>query len=115
VFAILEPELAAGIYTLLLAISLIASGIMRVLFAFVNRQALAWLGAALGGFITIIVGVYILRRWPWDSEWVIGLFLAIDLLFQGLSWIALGFNLRTVQRAMRTGMPMEFQRNDGRG
>jgi uncharacterized membrane protein HdeD (DUF308 family) len=113
IFAIVEPLLAAEIYTLIIAISLIVSGIMRFALAFLHRRAITWLGMALGGFITIIVGVYILRRWPWDSLWVIGLFLAIDLLIQGISWVALGFNLRKVAQAMRAGMPMEFRTNSG--
>ncbi|HZZ81077.1 MAG TPA: HdeD family acid-resistance protein [Gemmataceae bacterium] len=113
VIAILEPRLAAEAYTLFLAIMLIASGIMRFVLAFAHRQAITWLGMALGGFITILVGVYILRRWPWDSVWVIGLFIAIDLLIQGASWISLGFSLRKVAQAMRAGMPMEFRTRDG--
>ncbi len=113
IFAIVEPRLAAEIYTLIIAISLIVSGIMRFVLSFLHRRAITWLGMALGGFITIIVGVYILRRWPWDSLWVIGLFLAIDLLIQGISWVVLGFNLRKVSQAMRAGMPMEFRTSGG--
>src|SRR5690242_2532195 len=64
IFAIVEPLLAAEIYTLIIAISLIVSGVMRLLLSFTHRQAITWLGMALGGFITILVGVYILRRWP---------------------------------------------------
>jgi uncharacterized membrane protein HdeD (DUF308 family) len=109
IFAIVEPLLMAQIYTFLIAISLIANGMIRLALAFVHRQVIAWLATALAGIITIAVGIYILRRWPWDSAWVIGLFIAIDLLMQGMSWIALGLNLRTVNRAVQTGMPMEFK------
>jgi uncharacterized membrane protein HdeD (DUF308 family) len=109
-FAIIEPGLAATIYTLLLAIALIVGGAMRVVLAFLHQRVITWLMLALGGIVTMLVGVYILRRWPWDSAWVIGVFFAIDLIFQGSSWIALGINLRALDRATRAGVPVEIQR-----
>jgi uncharacterized membrane protein HdeD (DUF308 family) len=115
-FAIAEPDLAATIYTLLLAIALIVGGAVRVVLAFLHQRVLTWLMLALGGIVTMLVGVYILRRWPWDSTWVIGLFFAIDLIFQGISWIALGANLRAHDQAMRAGVSVEIthQREQGR-
>ena len=108
-FAIIEPGLAATIYTLLLAIALIVGGATRVILAFLHQRVITWLMLALGGIVTMLVGVYILRRWPWDSAWVIGLFFAIDLIFQGIGWLALGVNLRALDRAVRAGVPVEIQ------
>jgi uncharacterized membrane protein HdeD (DUF308 family) len=107
-FAITEPGLAASIYTLLLAIALIVGGGLRVLQAFLHRRVLTWLMLAFGGLVSMLVGVYIFKRWPWDSTWVIGLFFAIDLIFQGVSWLALGVNLRALDRAIRAGVEVEF-------
>jgi uncharacterized membrane protein HdeD (DUF308 family) len=109
IFVITEPFLAAGIYTLILAISLIASGAVRVMMAFLHRRFGAWLVVVLGGVLTMVVGIYILSRWPWDSVWVIGLFFAIDLFMQGISWIALGVNLRAAVVAERAGVPTEVK------
>jgi uncharacterized membrane protein HdeD (DUF308 family) len=104
------PDKAEILLTLLLAISFIISGALRVIVAFRHRQAFSWIFLAFGGLITMLVGIYIFRRWPWDSAWVIGLFIAIDLFVQGVSWLALGFNLRIVDRAMRAGLPVEFNK-----
>lgn len=109
VFVVTEPLLVAGILTLLLSIALIVGGALRIVLAFQHRRVLTWLGLALGGLVTMLVGIYIFRRWPWDSVWVIGLFLAIDLFVQGLSWIALGLNLRVVDQSRKAGLPMEFK------
>jgi uncharacterized membrane protein HdeD (DUF308 family) len=103
VFAITEPKLAAGIYTLLLAISLIVSGALRIVLAFLYRRVMNWLGLVLGGVFTMLVGGAILAQWPSDSAWVIGVFFAVELLFQGVAWISLGLNLRSAARAERAG------------
>jgi uncharacterized membrane protein HdeD (DUF308 family) len=62
--------------------------------AFLHRRVLSWLAVFVSGLITLLVGVFVLNRWPWDSAWVIGLFFAIDLISQGMSWLALGFHIR---------------------
>lgn len=94
VLAITDPELVSAVFTLWIAVSLIVTGVARVLLAFLHRRFLGWLAMMLGGVLTMALGVYILNRWPWDSAWVIGLFFAIDLISQGISWIALGLNIR---------------------
>jgi uncharacterized membrane protein HdeD (DUF308 family) len=66
--------------------------------AFLHSQFLPWLMMIVSGFITMLLGVYILNRWPWDSDWVLGLFFAIDLISQGVSLLILGVNLRTAHR-----------------
>jgi hypothetical protein len=39
------------------------------------------------------------HRWPGSSLWVIGLFVGIDLLFHGWSWVILALSVRTVSKA----------------
>jgi uncharacterized membrane protein HdeD (DUF308 family) len=36
----------------------------------------------------------IYKQWPASSLWVIGLFIGIDLIFNGWAWIGLCFGLR---------------------
>jgi uncharacterized membrane protein HdeD (DUF308 family) len=36
----------------------------------------------------------ILAQWPTSSLWVLGMFLGIDMLFAGSSWLAMGLALR---------------------
>ncbi len=108
-FTITEPRLFETVLTLLLAIALIFGGAFRVVLAFLQMRVLAWLLLAFAGIVTMLVGIMILRRWPWDSTWVIGLFFAIDLIFQGSSWLALGVNLRALDRAVRAGVPVEIR------
>lgn len=98
-FATFEnPLLAAAILTLVLGVSLIVSGIMRIVLAFGMKQGMPWMWIVLSGVITFLLGAIILAHWPVSSVYVLGLFLGIDLVFAGAGWIGLGLGLRR-QRA----------------
>jgi uncharacterized membrane protein HdeD (DUF308 family) len=92
-----NPLLAAALLTLLLGVSLIASGIMRVVLAFSMKEGMPWIGVCLSGVITLLLGLVILAHWPVSSIYILGLFLGIDLVFAGAGWIAVGIGLK--QRA----------------
>ena len=94
-FAAFEnPLLAAALLTLVLAIALIASGVTRIVLAFGMKGTAPWLWVALSGVITLVLGLMILARWPVSSLYILGLFLGIDLLLAGASWIGIGLGLR---------------------
>jgi uncharacterized membrane protein HdeD (DUF308 family) len=48
----------------------------------------------VAGIISILLGLMIAMGWPVNSLWVLGIFLAIDLVFQGWSFIAIGLALK---------------------
>ncbi|MCK1636673.1 HdeD family acid-resistance protein [Bradyrhizobium sp. 157] len=89
-----NPLLAAVLLTLVLGASLLVSGIMRIVLAFSMKRETPWIWVALSGVITLLLGVLILARWPVSSLYILGLFLAIDLIMAGAGWIGLGFGLR---------------------
>jgi uncharacterized membrane protein HdeD (DUF308 family) len=92
-----NPLLAAAFLTLLLGAALVASGIVRVFLAFSMKAQTMWVWALISGLITLLLGVVILAHWPISSLYILGLFLGIDLIFAGTSWISIGLGLR--QRA----------------
>lgn len=49
-----------------------------------------WGWIVIGGLVTLIAGLVIAAGWPVDSLWILGLFLAVDLVMQGLALIAFG-------------------------
>jgi uncharacterized membrane protein HdeD (DUF308 family) len=89
-----NPLLAAVLLTLVLGASLVVSGIMRIVLAFSMKREMPWIWVALSGVVTLLLGVLILVRWPVSSLYILGLFLAIDLIMAGAGWIGLGFGLR---------------------
>ena len=94
-----NPLLAAAVLTLLLGASLVASGLVRLFLAFSMKRESPWIWVALSGVITLLLGGIILAHWPVSSVYTLGIFLGIDLIFAGTSWIGLGFGLRRAATA----------------
>lgn len=88
-----NPILAARALTVFLAASLIVSGALRIWVAF-SHKVTGWGWVAFGGLITVLAGLVIMAGWPVNSLWVLGIFLAIDLILQGITFIAFGFGLK---------------------
>ncbi|MGY3614074.1 HdeD family acid-resistance protein [Bradyrhizobium sp. USDA 10063] len=89
-----NPALAAAVLTLILGASLVASGIIRVILAFSMKRQTARFWLAASGVITLLVGLLVLARWPINSVYILGLFLGLDLIVAGASWIGISFGLR---------------------
>lgn len=84
--------------TLLLALFLIAEGVVKAMWGFRLRPEPGWGWLVLSGLLALLLGVLIYSKWPWDAVWVIGLMVGIDLLFTGWSVIAMSLALKR-QRA----------------
>ena len=96
---IYNPVRASEILTLLLAAILIAVGMSRIIMAFQIRAAVdGWYWSLLSGVISIVLGGMIIAQWPESGLWVIGLFVAIELLFSGWSTIFVALAARKAAR-----------------
>jgi uncharacterized membrane protein HdeD (DUF308 family) len=97
-FMLEDPVRAATVLTLLIMASFFVGGVLRVIFSLAVRFP-AWPWVLLNGVVDLILGVLILNDWPESSLWVIGLFVGIDLLFHGWSWVILALTARTYSAA----------------
>src|SRR5262249_6060632 len=89
VLIVRHPVAAAAGITLALALAYMVGGAMRIAFAITHRAVgTGWV--LVNGIITLILGILIWSQWPWDSLMVVGLFVGIDLIFLGWSWVMLG-------------------------
>jgi len=98
VFMIDHPVETALWMTLLVAAGLLASGILRIVMAVVERFE-GWGWMLLSGGISLVLGIAIWRQWPLSGLWVIGLFVGIEMISSGLSWAMLGLAVRRAPRA----------------
>ena len=89
-----NPLLASSVLTLVSGCQPDRFGLVRVWIGYRHwaTQGSGWIIAA--GIITALAGLVIAIGWPVNSLWVLGMFLAIDLIFQGWTCIALGLSLR---------------------
>ncbi|WP_245572742.1 HdeD family acid-resistance protein [Lichenihabitans psoromatis] len=93
IVAILLPEVAAGVITLLLGAGLFATGLLRIYLGFKMTGSASRGAVILAGTVTLLLGVLILAGWPNNSVLVLGTFLGIDLLFYGLTWMIFGYRI----------------------
>jgi uncharacterized membrane protein HdeD (DUF308 family) len=95
VIAFLNPFAAATILTLMLGVALMIGGIVRGFLAWHVREAgKPWGWVAFSAVITILLGLMIVLQWPYSSFYVLGVFLGIDLIFIGSSWLMIGLALK---------------------
>ena len=90
-----RPLAAAAGLTLMLAALFFVGGIFRIVAALSHRFH-GWGWVLFNGIITLILGVMIWQDWPEPAFWVIGMFLGIDLVFDGMSWVMLGLAVRHI-------------------
>jgi len=88
-----DPVAASVLWTAIIAGALVVVGIFRIVIALHNRGA-SWFPLLLSGIISLLLGGMLFAKWPYSGLWAIGLFVAVELLSQGISLIMLGLAAR---------------------
>jgi len=84
----------------------VASGAARIAVAIQHRDQSGWLWLLLGGVVGVLLGGMIAARWPASSLFVIGMFIAIELIMNGWSMVVLALAARTAgARAPQVDQP----------
>lgn len=90
-----NPGVTAIALTLLIAMFLTFGGLFRIVVAIVVRfHNWGWL--LLHGVVNLLLGIAIWRQWPLSGLWVIGLFVGIDMLFNGWSLVMLAMTAKNL-------------------
>ncbi|HXE96749.1 MAG TPA: HdeD family acid-resistance protein [Dongiaceae bacterium] len=80
--------------TLVLAATLVGLGVVRGVTAVMHREYSRWGWLLFSGILTTLLGAMIMAQWPISGFWAIGLFVAIDLIFHGWSYIGLALAVK---------------------
>ncbi len=86
----------AGILTLtlILGVFIFLDGVLRVIHAFELRPLPKWGWVLVNGILNVILGILIWSQWPSDAVWILGLFVGISLIFNGMAVIAFSTSVR---------------------
>ena len=96
VMVIANPVAASGILTLMLAGAIIGIGIFRIAMGFQLRGFKNWIWPLLSGIIAILMGAVITLQWPISGSWVLGLFVAIEMIMNGWATVAIAATVKNV-------------------
>lgn len=91
---VIHPAQASISLTFVLGIFYIIAGVFRVGF-YSAFQGPKWGWGWLNGVVTLLLGVLILTSWPLSGLFIIGLFVGIELLFSGWTYIAAALTARS--------------------
>ena len=98
-----DPLAASKGLTLMLGALLLVIGIVRIVLAFGMKGHAGWIWLALSGALSLVLGFMIISKWPASGLWVIGLFVAIELIIQGWSCIFLALAARNASKGPAAG------------
>lgn len=89
------PEAAAEALTMFAALLFLTGGVFRLVGSLVVRgPQFGW--TLVQGAFGLLLGVLVLASWPSSSQYVIGTFFSLALLFDGLGLIATGYGGRRI-------------------
>ena len=98
VFVIQDPFAAKMLLTWILGVVLVFVGIVRGAMAIQMRATGGWFVPMLGAIISILLGGMILAQWPLSGLFVIGSFIAVELITNGWSYIFIALAARKASK-----------------
>ncbi|MBV7694361.1 HdeD family acid-resistance protein [Streptomyces sp. TRM70350] len=90
-----SPDAAADALAMFAALLFLTAGLFRLVGSLVVRGTQFGWTLLLGAF-DLLLGILVLGSWPSSSQYVIGTFFSLALLFDGLGLIATGFGGRRI-------------------
>lgn len=92
---IINNPLAASLFlTLFIGFVLLATGVIRSIMGFRFKGSKNWHWPLLSGIISIFLGFMIISQWPVSGLWVIGMFVAVELIINGWSGVMIALAAR---------------------
>lgn len=92
-----NPLITSFVLTNFIAIAFIGVGVIKLLVSLQIRPFDGWHWGFFAGVIAILTGVLIFTT-PGSFTWVIGLFVALDIIFQGAILTTIGFAIRSLKK-----------------
>lgn len=88
-----RPETAPISLALWIAAFCFVVGLFKMLSSFFLKFE-KWGWVCFNGLITFLLGIFIYIDWPISGMWVIGLFVGVDMILSGWSWLLLALSAR---------------------
>jgi uncharacterized membrane protein HdeD (DUF308 family) len=90
IFVVTDPLQGALAFTLVLGVTIVVQGIIQISLSLQMRRASTnWGWMLVSGIIGIILGTFICSIFPSSAAWLIGTWVGIDLLFDGMWMLTL--------------------------
>lgn len=95
-----SPVAGAVAVTLIVGMILMTTGIYRSV-ASIFMQFPNWGWSLFSGIVSFALGAMLLRAWQTTSLWFLGLYIGLDLIFHGISWIMFSLRVHSLAGDLR--------------
>lgn len=100
IIMVMNPAAGAVWVTIFIAAFLLITGIFRIIIGFqIRDEVKSWGWTVFGGILSILLALMIYAQWPFSGLWVIGLFVAIEMIMQGTSMISIAVAAKASKNA----------------
>lgn len=96
ILCLMKPIAALAAITLVIGSLFVVSGLFKI-FSSIAMRFEQWGWILFSGIVSLLLGILVLSDWPLASLWVIGLFVGIDLIIQGWTWVILALGARRIK------------------
>ena len=84
------PHESLSAMTFILGAWFLLMGIVATIFAFaIKPDYEGWWAPLITGVLSFILGILVFMGWPGNTDWILGLFISIDLFLDGLMMLVL--------------------------
>jgi uncharacterized membrane protein HdeD (DUF308 family) len=95
VLILFNPVQGVLTLTLILGVTIFVQSAIQIVMAFQLRPAAHWGWLLFSGILGIILGILIWSNWPYSAVWVLGLWVGINLLVDGITIVVASLTLRS--------------------
>lgn len=96
ILLLVSPGIGAAVISLVLAALFIFGGAYKMIAVFRDRPNRAWSSA--GSVASILLGLFILIRWPLTNFVLLGILIGIEILLNGWSIAVIGYSEKRVKK-----------------
>ena len=98
-----NPVLGLATLTIILFGYFLVEGITEIMLAFRVKPEKGWGVMLTNGIVSLLLAIMIYRHWPVSAVWLPGVLVGINLLFTGITMLAIGSTARDLRNASSEG------------
>jgi len=92
----LSPATGTAALGLLLVVYFFMDGFASISFAFEMRPEKGWVWLLINSFFSFLLAIIFIIGWPFSSLWLVGVFIGISLIFDGIGLLSIGMAAKTI-------------------
>lgn len=89
-----NPVAGAASLTVLVGILMFLLGGAKIAYSMSLKPVSGWVWVLISGLLSVVLGIIIFTNFPWAAITVLGLFLGVELTFNGVTLLMTGWALR---------------------